>query len=581
VIRRLPLLLLAAVLIAAGVLGASAAAERAALTPPNAASLADDVQTLTAPEMDGRASGSAGGDRAAREIAGWLRATGLRPGGDHGTFLHSFALSAATTLAAGNAFDLLGPVTHPFTVDQDWRPHGGSLAGQVTGGLAFVGHGLVSPDGTWDEYRGVDVRGKLVLALDGAPPHLGARATTRLEKLIAARRRGAAALLTIGDDLPALAATGVPVRIVSAAITRAAADAVLRGALSAAGRTTRDLERAIADRRMPASFVLPVEARLRVALGREDRRAANVVAILPGSDPDLAREAVVVGAHYDHLGRIDGELYPGADDNASGTAVVVGLARAFAAAPPPARTLVFALFGAEEAGLLGSRHYVLKPPVPIERTAVMINLDMVGRMRDGRVIVSGVQSGRGLEPIVAEAARAEGVRADVRGGPHSPSDHVRFYRAGTPVLSVHTGRHEDYHRPTDTADRINPDGMARVAAVVRRVIEALAAGPRPGYVTVPPPRGDQRAGSVFFGIVAGPHLPGDGLRLADVVPQSAAERAGLAEGDVIVRFAGRPVDGFEDLRGALADRKPGETVEVVYLRDGEDRTVTATLGAHP
>jgi hypothetical protein len=322
---------------------------------------------------------------------------------------------------------------------------------------------------------------------------------------------------------------------------------------------------------------------LRVALESADRMAANVIGILPGADPALADEAVVLGAHYDHLGISGGTVYPGADDNASGCAVVVGLARAFAAAGPRDRTLVFVLFAAEEIGLVGSSHYVRAPAIPLARTVAMVNFDMVGRLRNGSLTIGGVESGRGLREVARDAASAVGVKASVRDSPYGPSDHSRFYGAGAPVLFFHTGEHADYHRPGDTADKIDEVGMARIAAAATQVVERLAAGPRPNYVALPRPargRAESAVGGsrAFFG-VAGDGSESDGLRLAEVVPTSAAARAGLQDGDVLVRFDTRPLNSFEDLVSSVRARQPGDTVRVVYLRDGLEHETTATLDA--
>jgi hypothetical protein len=394
----------------------------------------------------------------------------------------------------------------------------------------------------------------IAAALDGAPGGLDTHGSTRAEKLIAARRHGARALLLVADRLPPLSATSAPVGIISATITSAVADAMR-------APTTR--------------------ARVRVALERQEQRAANVITVVPGRDPDLAREVVVGGAHYDHLGVNGGAVHPGADDNASGSAIVIGLARSFQKAGGAPRTLVFALFSGEELGLLGSGHYTRAPRFPLDRTVAMVNLDMVGRMRDSRLIVGGVDSGSRLHGLVIDAARDAGVKLDVQGDPFGPSDHARFYRAGIPVLFFHTGSHADYHRPSDTADKINADGMARTAAVAARLVAELASGPRPAYVALAPRKNGSTGTGAFFGIVAEPRESGDGVRIADVLPGHAAARAGIREGDVLVRFAGRSLRSFDDLKAVIADRRPGDTVDVVYLRDGEDRAVTAKLDARP
>src|SRR5439155_4853614 len=246
-------------------------------------------------------------------------------------------------------------------------------------------------------------------------------------------------------------------------------------------------------------------------------RAANVIGVLPGTDPALAAEAVVIGAHYDHLGRADGVVYPGADDNASGTAVVLGLARAFAAAGGTDRTLIFALFGAEELGLIGSRHYVSRPALPLERTVAMVSFDMVGRLQ-GRVLsIGGGESGSRFRTLVSDAAQPEGVALEINGSPYGPSDHSRFYAAGVPVLFFYTGGHSDYHKPSDTADKIDAAGMARVAAVGARVVERLASDARPVYAQVARPARRQAsgaAGGALLGVVALPRPGNDGLRLS-------------------------------------------------------------------
>ena len=311
---------------------------------------------------------------------------------------------------------------------------------------------------------------------------------------------------------------------------------------------------------------------------------ANVIGILPGTDPRLRNEAVVIGAHYDHLGRggrssrapDQGDaIHHGADDNASGTAAVLALARAFAAAGGTPRTLVFAAFAGEELGLLGSAHYATHPAWPIDKTALMLNLDMIGRLRGGRLYVGGVDSGQGLRDLVIDAARELPLAVQPRGDPWSASDHSSFYRAGRPVLFFFTGLHADYHRPSDTWDKINAAGLASVTALAARVVSRVAAARTPPqYVRLDPPspRG------ALFGIVPDfedPERPG--VRVAGVQPGSPAERCGVQPGDLIVKFAGVDVQTLEDLHGLLRGRRAGDRVPVVLLRDGQPRSVEATL----
>jgi hypothetical protein len=563
---------------------ATVAAARPLLVPPPAADLRSMAEALTAPGMDGRRSGTAGGDLAARRIAEWLAAAGLKPGGERETFFQSFVVAPGARLAAAATLRPAASGAPALAAGRDWTPHGGSLRERVAGEVAFVGYGVSAPESGYDDWAGVDVRGRIALALEGAPPHLSGLAASRLDKLIAARRAGAAALLIVADRLPSLAATAAAVRIVSGTVTPAGADALL----APSATTIAKLAATIGKRRAPASFVSAGDAELRVALEPADLRGVNVVGVLPGREPALAGEAVVLGAHYDHLGLVGGRLHPGADDNASGTAVVLGLARAFAAAGPLDRTLVFALFGAEEIGLVGSGHYVREPSVPMARTVAMLNFDMVGRLRDGALTVGGLDSGGGLREIVTDAARATGATPRLAGSPYGPSDHARFYGGGVPVLFFHTGTHSDYHRPGDTVDKLDAAGMARVAALGARIAERLAQSERPAYVAVARPSrpsGERAAGAsgapVFFGVGADGRTESDGVPLGQIVAGSAAARAGLREGDVLVRFGRRRVDGFEALVAALREHRPGDTVRVLYLRDGSEHETTATLDARP
>ena len=451
---------------------------------PGAEELAGYVSALTAPEMEGRGSGTAGGDRAARYLADRLAATGLRPGGDGGTFLQWFGVGSVARAAAGTVLERLAPAPAELILGRDWMPHGGSLTGEVAGEVVFVGHGAAGPDGGPGD-AGVDLKGKIALALEG-----GAPGPSRLDQLIAARRHGAVALLIAGDTLPSLEVTGTTVKLVSGSVTRLTADALLAPGGQSLSR--------LASTRGSGPIPTGVKLRIRVNLDREQRRTANVIGILPGTDPALASEAIVLGAHYDHLGRAGGAVHPGADDNASGTAVVLGLARAFAAAGGSARTLVVALFSGEEIGLLGSAHYVKEPAVPIERTVAMLNFDMVGRMRNDRLTVGGIESGANLRALLAQATSGDRLDLVLHDSPYGPSDHTSFYSAGVPVLFFHTGVHGDYHTPGDTADKLNVAGMAEVARVSLNIAGRLGGDARPTYVKLSPPAaGPRRSGGTW------------------------------------------------------------------------------------
>jgi hypothetical protein len=336
------------------------------------------------------------------------------------------------------------------------------------------------------------------------------------------------------------------------------------------------------------------KVRLEVDVVRVRGATRNVVGVLPGRDPALREQAVVIGAHYDHLGRggdtsaaaeLLGQIHHGADDNASGVAVMLALARAFAAAGGAPRTLVFAAFSGEELGLVGATEYIRRPPVPIDRTALMVNLDMVGRLRKGRLYVGGTESGTGLRSAVTEAARDLSLALELPADPIGPSDHAAFYVAGTPVLFFFTGGHADYHRPSDTWDRINAPGLATVATVASRVVSAIAGAPGPpAYVKVETASGgsDHRGDGPMFGVVpAFGDLGTSGVRIAGVRPDGPAAKAGVRPGDVVVEFAGVEVKTLQDLMFVLRGHRPGDEVQVVLLRDGRPETVRAILVERP
>jgi aminopeptidase YwaD len=565
--------------------------------PAPASWLLDQVKILSAPDMEGRASGAPGGERAAQYIADVLREAGLEPGGQAGSYLQRFSLPARTRVASESALTLGITTPRTFEVGRDWTPLGGTAEGTVDGGLVFAGYGIAAPDLGYDDYAGLDVRDKIVLVMAGEPrpgdpaspfaagglPPYG----HRLHKITTARDRGARALLLVTwsdtkpDVLPPLRDGRAPVGLVAAAVSRATADVFLS---MAGAPSLTDLRRRIESTLSPTSRELgSASVRLAVRLVREPAITANVIGILPASDPRLAGEAIVIGAHYDHLGR-DGALYAGADDNASGTAAVLALARRFAASGGVPRTLVFVLFGAEEVGLLGSAEYVRAPALPLERTVAMVNFDMVGRLRNDRLHIEGVDSGSTLRAAVAPVLGDSRLDVALRPGPTSPSDHLSFYRRGVPVLFFTTGGHEDHHRPTDTWERINASGLERVVQVGARVIDGLARGVAPVYAKVPTPeprRSRSGGGGAYLGIAPDLTDDGPGILLSMVQPGSPAAQAGVREGDVIVRFGGFRVYTFEELRDAIGAKKPGDTVDVVYIRGGSEHASRAVLAPRP
>jgi Tol biopolymer transport system component len=420
-------------------------------------------------------------------------------------------------------------------------------------------------------------------------------------KVLQVRERGAAAVVFVTgplqdeeDRLPALrndgpeSPSGIPVLQVRRRVAERW--------LGAAGIDLRRFQEEVDRDLRPRSVLVPgVRVSGRVALRPTFARAQNVAGVLPGRGP-LAGETVVVGAHYDHLGYGGpGSMRPnehavhnGADDNASGTvAVLLAAERVLLelAAAPSHRTVVFALFAGEEVGLAGSSRFVAAPPAPAARTVGMINLDMVGRLRDDQLIVLGTESAAQWRALLDAAAAEQRVKVIGRGDGYGPSDQTSFYAMGIPVLHLFTGAHDAYHTPEDDAATLNAEGAARVAELTAALTSRVARGDvTPVYArasAAPAMQGDSRGYGSYLGTVpdySAMEQDAGGVLLADTRPDGPADRAGLRKGDRIVDMAGTRIENLHDMTFALQDHRPGETIDVVVLREEQRVTLRATLG---
>ncbi len=321
----------------------------------------------------------------------------------------------------------------------------------------------------------------------------------------------------------------------------------------------------------------------------------NVIGILPGKHPVLRNQTVVLGAHYDHLGlggfgSLDpdstGRVHNGADDNASGVAGLIQVAARLAASPP-ARTVVFIAFSGEELGLLGSAHYVKQPIYPLAGTLAMVNLDMVGRLRNGRLIVYGAGSAKEFPPLLDSLNWYAGFDLRAQGDGYGPSDQSSFYAAKRPVLHLFTDLHEDYHRTTDDWQKVNVDGLKRVADFTLGLITALANRPRPlTFFDLPAPLPTQTAApsqaSPGYGAYLGtvPDMTGapGGVRLVGVRAGSPAEKAGLRGDDIITRIGTTDTPDLQAMTDALRSHRPGDTVNIIVRRGAGVTTLRARLG---
>ncbi|MFL6209593.1 MAG: M20/M25/M40 family metallo-hydrolase [Pyrinomonadaceae bacterium] len=664
--------------------GALAQQQRAVNDEPSAARLRADVTYLASDKLDGRRTGTPGAEKAARYIADEFKRLGLKPGASRqfnfaagqnkseeqqATYLQSFPYVASVEAGKGNAMaftrklgEMVGGTSAPaldLRVGEDWMPLAWSANGRIErSAVVYVGYGITANDLNHDDYANVDVKDKIALAFVGTPdgdnPHGAfARYNDLRFKAAATRDHGARALLLItreenfkDDKLAHLhlddnvaGDAGLPVALISRQVARSAIEAfeaheaalnAQSGSAPPNGASQQSAQPATGAAAPAKNFSIAlnnIAFSLTTDLMRREAPAANVIGVLPGSDMKVQDELIIIGAHYDHLGRggqgslaaREGEIHHGADDNASGTAALLELARLFSAVRPR-RTLVFIAFSGEEEGLLGSAYYVKQPARPLAQTVAMINMDMVGRLQDNKLNVGGVGTAaewrelvgrtnnelkvhvtagaavaeRAAAPaevpivtaangqVIATAALGQRFTLALSDDGYGPSDHSSFYARQIPVLFFWTGTHEDYHKPSDTADKINYDGEARIVALVRDVVRGVDADDkRPTYTQA---KSDNTQGRsmgfrVYLGTIPNYADSNDGLKLDGVRDDSPAAKAGLQAGDRIVKLAGRDIHNVYDYTYALGEMKAGQEYEVEVVRGTERLTLKLTPAA--
>lgn len=632
-------------------------------TQPHVDRLRKDVTILASDRLDGRRTGTQGANDAAQYIAGEFSLLGLRPGmqtakagrtrGEtRARYLQPFPYVADVALGKNNQFYLHG---HPvdgvdLRVGEDWMPLGfSSNASIVTSQIVFAGYGISSSELKYDDYAVSNVKDRVAVVFAGTPdgdnPHGQFVQAGQLRfKVAAARAAGARALLIISkeellkdDRMSRLSydnsgEAGIPIAVISRKLATS-----LLGSLSdyekGADVRTLDSNQGVKDAASPEADAVAKRMVLRIPPGgvsitlrtdvtRRESPSHNVVGILPGSDPKLKDEAIVIGAHYDHLGRggqgslaqREGEIHHGADDNASGTAGLLELARMFSTQrPKPRRTIVFIAFSGEEEGLIGSNYYVNHPVVPVANTVAMINLDMVGRLNNQKLVIGGVGTASewrsmidahnvvqsatvslnspaitvgastSTMPIVVGANGRPVVTLDpakhffltMNEDGYGPSDHSSFYAKQIPVLFFWTGTHADYHKPSDTAEKINYEGLTRITSFVANIVRDIdKSDKRPTFKVAQVQSTARSTGfRVYLGTIPNYADSSDGMLLDGVRDGSPAAKAGLKAGDKIVKMAGRDVKNVYDYTYALGEMKGGEEYEVEIVRAGQRMTL--------
>jgi hypothetical protein len=631
--------------------------------------LLTDIKYLASDELEGRGVGLKGLDAAADYIRDEFAKAGLTVDAVGGGPFQTFTMSTGAVLGSPNALELAGPDNHKLTlaINTDFVPQSYGGAGAFLGELVFCGYGIEAPDKNFDEYAGIDLKGKVALIMRRVPqqgnPH-GSFAAARgsmsqhaelRTKLDRAFARGAVAVLFVNDPYTgrneleqgkkqvanlaqSVAAAAEEFEAVDATdadkvaaarkkladevakykagkghlakeepdalmkfgygghdairnlpvmhITRAACDQVLKSALN---KTLAEIEAGIDNDLTPRSAVLAGwTAGGVITIERRQAAVKNVVGVLEASGT-LAGETIVVGAHYDHVGRggpgslLPGstEIHNGADDNASGTVSLLELARRLGARKEKlARRIVFIAFTGEEMGLFGSARYTREPVFPLEQTIAMLNMDMVGRLREDKLTIFGV----GTSPIWDEMLKRLGKDGNfvlsLKPEGMGPSDHQPFFMKQIPVLHFFTGNHGDYHRPSDDWEKINIPGTERVVELVEKITVELSRLPeRPKYIAV---KGtaqiNERTGSrPYFGSVPDFGTDQPGYALSGVAPGGPAEKGGLKGGDRIVQLGMQKIENLDDFDAALRKFSPGETVDVTVMRGDERVTLKVVL----
>ena len=535
------------------------------------------IRYLADDRLEGREVGTRGAHCAADYIAAQFREMGLEPAGGDDSFFQTFRLRKGSERGNANALVVGGT---RYAVGSDWTPLGFSANGRFERELGYGGYGLSRPGNPDDRYAHIDLTGKIVVLEWGDPDdaHGGSmRGTPHFKATVMAGRDAAGVLVLAPEGMPLPSLEGenrtaldIPVAVVSGDVA--------------------DEIRAAADASSRANVVTDVRP--------TSMEARNVVALLPGSDPALRDQYVIVGAHYDHLGfGGEGSLAPdsrdvhnGADDNASGTAAVIEIARALAEGPRPDRSVLFMTFTGEEKGLWGSAHWVLEPTLDIDGAVAMLNLDMVGRMSEDNVTVFGFGTAEEWDEIMDLAIADMSHPLQVARAPdgYGASDHQSFYLEGIPVLHFFTNTHADYHRPSDDWQHINADGLHRVAELTALVAGRLAAGgTETVYMTAleqqPPsaPEGSSSSsgyGDAYLGTIPDMTPRDFGLRLNGVTAGSPGDLGGLLAGDVVIELNGKPVGDIYQYTYALRSTAPGDVVDIIVERDGERLTLTVTMG---
>ncbi len=565
----------------------------------------NDIKALASPDMEGRGAGTKGLTRARHLIERRYKELGIPSAGVNG-YAQPFSVITGARLKADNSFTIVtgNDSKNEITINNDFVPYSFSASGQVSAPLVFAGYGITADEFHYDDYAGVDVKDKVAVVLRYEPTafaqkngnHGLTQHSQLISKAINARNHGAKAVVVLNgklgdgeeDLLTRFGSVSGPenVGIVTAQVKNAVAESWFQSA----GKSLKDVQEQINSSTKPASFAFADSLHASLHIDIETTRATvnNVLAWLPGQTD----EYVIIGAHYDHLGRGNfdslapsqiGQIHPGADDNASGTAGVLELARLLAPQRGQLkRSILFMDFAGEELGLLGSAAWVQNPTRPLAKAVAMINMDMIGRIKDDKVYIGGVGTGSTFKAVLEQAQKDAPFKIEYSASGYSSSDHTSFVTKKIPSLFFFSGLHSDYHKPSDTWDKVNAPSAARLLDMVANVAVQLANAPEaPAFQVVaedkPAAGGGGGGYGPYFGSIPDFGQTENGVKFSDVKPNSPAAKAGLKAGDILVQFGDKPIKNLYDFTDALRRSKVGDVVEVKVLRDGQPVTASVKL----
>ena len=560
----------------------------------------DDVKALASPVMEGRGAGTKGIALAANLIEQRYKALGLQPAGVK-SYFQPFTVITGAKLKEGNRLEVQdGKSRQGMKLNQDFVPFSFSASGDVSGALVFAGYGATAPEFGYDDYAHLDVKDKIVLLLRYEPAGFAAKSgnagltqhSQLITKAINARNHGAKAVILVNgklgdgeeDQLTKFGSVNGPENA-GIAIVQVKNEAANAWFTAAGEKSLAEIQNQINSSATPASFAFPDKVQISLGVQIEKSRATvnNVLAYLPGKTD----EYIIIGAHYDHLGygNIDslapsqiGQIHPGADDNASGTAGVMELARLLAPQKGKLqRGILFADFAGEELGLLGSAEWVKEPTLPLDKAVAMINMDMIGRIKDEKVFIGGTGTGASFKNLLDQEKGKFPFHFEYSASGYAASDHTSFVGKKIPVLFFFSGLHSDYHKPSDTWDKINAPDAAKLLDFIGDIaLKIDSSDERMAFVTVkddqPPGQAANGGGGgygPYFGSIPDFGQEENGVKFSDVRPGSPAAKAGFKAGDILVKFGDKPIHNLYDFTDALRRSKVGDVVDVEVMRDGK------------